>query len=90
MGAGPEYVRCRAAEIEEGNSPRWSADGKSLYYLSSKSGSSQLWHIALANGTPEQLSNYPLDVNDLQAVAGRQHVLLSVDVFTDCADSRLQ
>ncbi|HEV7163819.1 MAG TPA: S9 family peptidase [Gammaproteobacteria bacterium] len=73
-------------KLAEGNSPRWSADGKSIYYLYSKSGSTQLWQTAAANGTPVQLSSYPLDINDFKLSPDGKHVLLSMDVFTDCTD----
>ena len=73
-------------KLAPGNSPRWSADGKYIYFLSMKSGSSQLWRVAVATGTPEQLSNYPLDVESFKLSPNGQHLLLSMDVFTDCAD----
>ncbi|HEY3644224.1 MAG TPA: S9 family peptidase, partial [Gammaproteobacteria bacterium] len=70
-----------------GNSPRWSADGKSIYFLSSKSGSSQLWRVAAAAGAaPEQLSDYPLEVNNYKLSPDGKRVLISMDVFVDCAD----
>jgi len=71
-------------KLAEGNSPRWSADGKTLYFLSSKSGTSELWRIAAAGGAPEQVSSYPLDVNDYKLSPDGSHVLFSVNVFTDC------
>ena len=45
-------------------SPRWSPCGKDLYFLSSRSGSSQVWRMA-ADGSrePEQITALPLDVN---------------------------
>ncbi len=74
-------------KLVEGNSPRWAADGKSLYFLSSKSGSSQLWNMGLAAGTaPMQLSSYPLDVNDYKLSPDGKRVLVSLDIFVDCAD----
>src|SRR5690554_6803981 len=32
------------------HSPRWSADGRTLYFLSSRGGSSQVWRLSLAGG----------------------------------------
>lgn len=71
-------------KLAEGSSPRWSADGKSLYFLSSKSGTNQLWRIAAAGGAPEQVSSYPLDFNDYRLSPDGSHVLFSMNVFTDC------
>ncbi|HET7651372.1 MAG TPA: S9 family peptidase [Gammaproteobacteria bacterium] len=77
-GAKPE-------KLIVGNSPRWSANGKDLYFLSAKSGSSQLWRVA-PGGAPEQISNLPVDVNNYRISPDGHHILLSLDVFTDCAD----
>jgi dipeptidyl aminopeptidase/acylaminoacyl peptidase len=74
-------------KLAEGNSPRWAADGKSIYFLSGKSGSSQLWNIGLGAGAaPAQSSSYPLDVNEYKLSDDGKRVLVSMDVFTDCAD----
>jgi dipeptidyl aminopeptidase/acylaminoacyl peptidase len=73
--------------LADGNSPRWAADGKSLYFLSGKSGVSVLWNVALATGAAAtQVSSYPLDVNDYKLSPDGKRVLVSMDVFTDCAD----
>ena len=73
-------------KLSEGNSPHWSADGKSIYFLLTKSGSSQLWRVNPAGGTPQQVSSYPLDINNFKLSPDNRHVLLSIDVFTDCND----
>jgi len=74
-------------KLAEGNSPRWAADGKSLYFLSSKSGSSQLWNIGLkAGAVASQLSSYPLDLDYYKLSDDGKRVLVSMAVFTDCAD----
>ncbi|MGA9852754.1 MAG: S9 family peptidase [Gammaproteobacteria bacterium] len=69
-----------------GNSPRFSPDGKTLYFLSDKSGSTQLWDVPATGGTPEQISALPLDINNYKLSPDGRHVLLSIDVFTDCKD----
>ncbi|MFZ5841711.1 MAG: prolyl oligopeptidase family serine peptidase [Pseudomonadota bacterium] len=66
------------------SSPQWSADGKHIYFLSSRSGSSQLWRIALAGGEAEQVSNYPLDINAYKLAPNDASVLISFEVFADC------
>ncbi|MGB9430120.1 MAG: S9 family peptidase [Gammaproteobacteria bacterium] len=73
-------------KIMVGNSPRWSQDGKTLYFLSDKSGSTQLWSIAAGGAAPQQVSNLPLDINNYKLSPDGSHVLLSMDVFTDCND----
>ncbi|HEY1992138.1 MAG TPA: S9 family peptidase, partial [Gammaproteobacteria bacterium] len=81
------HADAQPQKLVEGNSPRWSADGKYLYFLSSKSGASQLWRIAtMAGAAPEQLSNYPVDVNAYKLAPDGKRVLLSMDVFMGCAE----
>ncbi len=66
------------------NSPSFSPDGKSLYFLSAKSGSMQLWAQPVAGGEAVQVSNYPLDINAYKISPDGTRVLVSMDVFTDC------
>ncbi len=73
-------------KLATGNSPGWSPDGKTLYFLSGKSGTEQLWRVAATGGTPEQVSALPLAINNYRLSPDGSHVLLSMDVFTDCKD----
>ena len=73
-------------KIMVGNSPRWSPDGKTLYFLSDKSSSTQLWRVTAGGGSPAQVSHLPLDINNYKISPDGHHILLSMDVFTDCND----
>lgn len=73
-----------ARKLARGNSPRWSGDGETLYFLSSKSGSTQLWRVPAAGGTPHQVTSLPVDINNYKLPPDGRRVLLSLDVFTDC------
>lgn len=44
-------------------SPRWSPDGKWIGFLSSRSGSSNVWRISLAGGEAEQITNEKGEIN---------------------------
>ena len=48
------------------NSPAFSPDGKTVYFLSAKNGSQQLYAIPAAGGTPRQLTAFALDVGSYQ------------------------
>ncbi len=65
-------------------SPRWSPCGKDLYFLSSRSGSSQVWRMA-ADGSrePEQITALPLDVNGFVVSPKGDALALIIDVFAD-------
>jgi dipeptidyl aminopeptidase/acylaminoacyl peptidase len=66
------------------NNPRWSPDGKSLYFLSTRSGSSQVWRLAVGGGDPVQITRLPLDVSNLTVSPDGSRLAFSLDVFVDC------
>lgn len=45
------------------NHPRWSPDGKTIAFVSSRSGSAQVWLLSLDGGEPRQLTRLPIDVD---------------------------
>ncbi|APW63915.1 Dipeptidyl aminopeptidase BIII [Paludisphaera borealis] len=45
------------------NHPRWSPDGKSVAFVSSRSGSSQVWLLPIDGGEARQVTKLPIDVN---------------------------
>ena len=68
--------------------PRWSPDGKSVYYLLTKDGAAQVWKVA-ADGekpSPEQVTRLPFDVGSFRISADGKSLLVSLDVYPDCAD----
>ena len=66
--------------------PRWARDGSSIYFLSTRSGSSQVWRLPLAGGEALQVTNYPVDVGTLQVSPAGDRIAVTMDVFPDCAD----
>ena len=77
----------RRLAISEGgaNTARWGADGK-LYFLSGRSGSSQVWR-ANADGTgPVQVTDLPVDVNAYRLSRDAGKAVVSLAVFPSCAD----
>jgi dipeptidyl aminopeptidase/acylaminoacyl peptidase len=67
-----------------GNSPVFAPDGNSVYFISSKSGSDQIWRQSIAGGAAAQVTNYPLDVGSFKLSPDGKSLALSMDVFTDC------
>jgi dipeptidyl aminopeptidase/acylaminoacyl peptidase len=76
----------RALTPAKGNdsSPRWSADG-SLYFLSTRSGSSQIWRLPARGGEAVQVTRLPFDVESFGLSPDGRRVALSMEVFPDCA-----
>ncbi|PTU32803.1 alpha/beta hydrolase family protein [Stenotrophobium rhamnosiphilum] len=72
-----------------GNSdtPRWSADGKSIYFSSTRSGSTQIWRLDMSGGEAQQVTDLPLDVNAFVLSPNGKRIALSMEVFIDAKDS---
>lgn len=45
------------------NHPRWSPDGKTIAFVSSRGGSAQVWILPIDGGEPHQLTKLPIDVS---------------------------
>lgn len=86
MGNEPAEPR-RLTHHEAGDSnPRWSADGEHLFFLSSRSGTSQVWRLPLAGGEPEQVTDLALDVANLVPSPDGSRLAFTLDVYPDCDD----
>jgi acylaminoacyl-peptidase len=77
-----------AASVGGATSPRWSADGRALFFLSSRSGSAQIWRTDLAaahdGAPPVQVTNLPLDVDSFRVAPNGKTLVVSMAVFPDC------
>jgi dipeptidyl aminopeptidase/acylaminoacyl peptidase len=65
---------------------RWAPDGSGVFFLSTRSGNSQVWHIALAGGEAQQVTHLPLGVGSMAISPEGTHVAVSMEVFPDCPD----
>lgn len=66
------------------NSAALSADGQTVFFLSAKGGSQQLYSMPLAGGTPRQLTDFAVDVDSYQIAPQGDRVAFSAGVFQDC------
>ena len=66
------------------SSPRWSADGASLYFLSSRSGSSQVWQVGADGKDLNQATDVPLEVSGFVLSPDGTSLALALEVFVDC------
>lgn len=76
---GKNQTRLTSDPASDSN-PRWSADGRYVYFLSTRGGSSQVWRIAVGGGEAEQMTRLPLDVEALN-VFGDGRLGISMQVF---------
>ncbi|MFZ4216132.1 prolyl oligopeptidase family serine peptidase, partial [Pantoea endophytica] len=67
------------------NSASLSADGQTVYFLSAKNGSQQLYAQPLNGGTPRQLTDFAVDVDSYHVSPQDDRVLFSAGVFQACA-----
>ncbi|WP_292042028.1 MULTISPECIES: alpha/beta hydrolase family protein [unclassified Brevundimonas] len=74
----------RRLPISEGgaNTARWGKDG-TLYFLSSRGGSSQVWASADRGETASVITNLPTDVNAYRVNAQGDAVVVSLAVYPD-------
>ena len=72
---------------ENDHSPQWSADGAYIYFLSSRSGSSQVWRLSTSRGgEAQQVTDLPLDVGSFRIAPNSALIALTLEVFPDCED----
>jgi dipeptidyl aminopeptidase/acylaminoacyl peptidase len=63
--------------------PQWSADGTWIYFLSSRSGSSQVWRIRPAGGEAEAVTKLPADIGGFKLVPDGKHLVVALEVWPD-------
>jgi dipeptidyl aminopeptidase/acylaminoacyl peptidase len=68
------------------SSPRWAGD-RVLYFLSGRTGSTQVWRIAVDGGEAEQVTDLPLDVEAFQVGPDAAALYLGLKVYPDCESS---
>ena len=83
-----ETIKARRLTQHSANDthPRWSVDGTSIYFLSSRAGSMQVWRLPMSGGEAVQITDYPLEISAFKISSGGGRIALGMDVFPDCAD----
>jgi dipeptidyl aminopeptidase/acylaminoacyl peptidase len=76
-------VRRLTTHPENDSDPRWSPDGRYIYFLSTRSGSSQVWCIAAAGGEAEQVTKLPIDLNGYKLFPDGRRMVVAMDVYPD-------
>jgi len=84
-----------AAGADNSSAAQWSGDGRFVYFLSNRSGSSQVWRVSAAGtgprgdtpiADPTQVTSLPLEVGSFRVSLKDDRILVSLAVFLDCAD----
>lgn len=77
-GSGMKQLTSNSANDVQ---PHWSPDGKSLYFVSNRSKSYQVWRIGPDGGEPEAITKLPLDVDALKVSPDGKYLVFSMSVF---------
>ncbi|HTL91142.1 MAG TPA: hypothetical protein VL176_02280, partial [Steroidobacteraceae bacterium] len=66
------------------SSPRWASDSRTLYFLSARSGSQQVWRVVLSGAEARRVTDFPLEVGTLKVSPAGHSLAVSMEVFPDC------
>ena len=84
-GSAPPHALTRHEKTD--NAPRFSPDGKSLAFVSTRAGTPQVWLLDLSGGEPRKLTDLSAGVQDPLVFSpdGKKLAFVS-DVYPACAD----
>jgi acylaminoacyl-peptidase len=68
------------------SSARWAPDGQSIYFLSTRGGSSQVWRMDRDGQAAAQVTSLAVDVTAFRIAPDGRSLVLALPVFVDCAD----
>ncbi len=77
-------LRRLTSDPKSDTNPRWGPDSRTIWFLSDRSGSSQVWRITLDGGEAEQVTREPLDVGNLMISPDGRSIAYTMEVFPDC------
>ena len=77
-------LRRLTSHPENDSNPRWAPDGRSVWFISDRTESSQVWRIRVDGGEAEQVTKQPLGVGNLVVSPDGKYIAFTMDVFPDC------
>jgi dipeptidyl aminopeptidase/acylaminoacyl peptidase len=81
VGTDGSGLRPLTRHADNDTSGTWSPDGRTVYFLSTRGGSSQVWKLPLDGGEAQQLTALPLDVGSFVLSPDGKWLALSMEVF---------
>jgi len=80
---GKTMRRLTSINHQEDLSPAWSPDGRTVAFVSNRSGSKHIWIIKTDGGEARQFTKFPLDVDHLLWSPAGTHIAFSAEVYPD-------
>ncbi len=83
-GASP--VRFQATPTANEHAPSFSPDGRTVYFLSDRGGSNQLWAAPVAGGAARQVTSLSVDIGGFKLAPTGDRAAIWADADPACAD----
>ncbi len=83
--AGGEVRQLTAAKGANKN-PRWLPDGKTIAFISTRDGESQIWSIPVNGGEAKKISHIATEASGLMVSPDGKWFAFTSDVYPDCTD----
>lgn len=84
MSGGPAHQLTSSDKRD--NSPRWSPDGKTLAFISSRDGSAQVWILDPSSGKASKLTSVSTGADGVVWSPDGKSLAFTSDVYPDCRD----
>jgi len=81
VGTNGKGLRQMTSDPAGDSNPCWSKDGKTIYFLSTRSGSSQVWRTTADSGEAVQVTKQPLDAGNLVLSPDGKKMAFTMEVF---------
>ena len=82
---GSKLRQLTAAKGRADVSPAWSPDSRTIAFVSNRSGSQQVWTIGTGGGEAVQLTEFPVDADNLRWSPTGKHIAFSAEVYPEAS-----
>jgi dipeptidyl aminopeptidase/acylaminoacyl peptidase len=83
---GDAPARRLTSHEENDGAADWAGSDRGVYFLSSRSGTAQVWYLPLGGGEAAQVTRLPVEVTSFRASPRGDRLVVAVAVFPDCSD----
>jgi len=88
--AKPQLLKTSLLSKTSSHSPAFSADGRSIYFISDETKSEQIWRYDIAgpNSVPQttQISDFSVDISGFKLSADNKKIAIWADISVQCKD----